>query len=799
MQGPVKSGFFSRYKEKDELPKKRGHHSSASQSEDELHRGLLTRSETLESISAHAPNQLEEPPSVPVNEGVMETVARTSMGTIAGEAPSEMYMRTTKPVAQQRRPPLKREQLVSEHDDGNGSKRGVEVYGIPRDPDTFEDIAALARRSTELSHARAVARAAEATVVLSPAASAKLEGRVPPGGGGVGLLQAKTAIARTASAEVVHAGAERVRAGAVKVRAGVTWLHGAWKRCLRVFSSEAALEGYKDFYRNLHENLNAKQPSSAGGTPQELSTLDLPKEGIARSASHAGERSGGAGALGVPPGRGRRPREASVSGPSDSEGHYDRSGRSRSATPEPPGLHPLGAEHPGERRSFDWKRSLSSLSISNLAQSLRGGRASLDGRGAARPQTPRWDRTALEFLVQLALALHGFGVPANRLEEHMTACAKHYGLDGSFFVTPTSVFASFSLPGKVESLSNHIIRNKGMTLNLEKLCVVDQLADSVQKGHVSPKEGLRLLAELRGLPPRYGFLPCMILNAVAGVAFALMINRPWPDAISALVLSAAVWGLLELVSRSPDLNRIAELTAAAFSTAIACLINAFIAPISPFHVALCSLCWLLPGLTVTVAMGELAGRNLVCGTARMSGAVITLFQLAVGIQGMMEVAGMVGLPLRDPFPRETAPTLVIWGALFGISVAWMVLMQARPKDIIIIFIASAAGFYASTFASKTNAQMAPWMGGLAVGLCGNVYSRFFHHPQLIPVLSGILLLVPGSIGLRGLYTMLGASGPDGQSAVEAGVELVFTVALNAVLIVMGLFTANVIIKPANDL
>src|SRR5687768_4442897 len=46
-------------------------------------------------------------------------------------------------------------------------------------------------------------------------------------------------------------------------------------------------------------------------------------------------------------------------------------------------------------------------------------------------------------ILELARALHEAGAPAHRIEDAMAAPAPRWGIEGQFFTTPTSIFASF--------------------------------------------------------------------------------------------------------------------------------------------------------------------------------------------------------------------------------------------------------------------------------------------------------------------------------------------------------------------
>lgn len=90
------------------------------------------------------------------------------------------------------------------------------------------------------------------------------------------------------------------------------------------------------------------------------------------------------------------------------------------------------------------------------------------------------------FLVKLGLALHRYGVPAHRLEHGLDLVAQRFGFRGSFFVTPTGIFASFGSP---EEHRTSLIRIESSEVHLEKLALLDELMGRVIHGKVSVAEG----------------------------------------------------------------------------------------------------------------------------------------------------------------------------------------------------------------------------------------------------------------------------------------------------------------------
>jgi uncharacterized membrane protein YjjB (DUF3815 family) len=86
-------------------------------------------------------------------------------------------------------------------------------------------------------------------------------------------------------------------------------------------------------------------------------------------------------------------------------------------------------------------------------------------------------------------------------------------------------------------------------------------------------------------------------------------------------------------------------------------------------------------------------------------------------------------------------------------------------------------------------QLGALLAALLVGAGSNVVARFTDRPAAVTQLPGLMLLVPGSIGFRGISSFL-------EADVVSGIGSAFEIALVAIALVTGLLMANVLV-PAN--
>ena len=197
---------------------------------------------------------------------------------------------------------------------------------------------------------------------------------------------------------------------------------------------------------------------------------------------------------------------------------------------------------------------------------------------------------------------------------------------------------------------------------------------------------------------------------------------------------------------------------------------------------------LVPGLTVTLAMTELARRHLVAGTARLSGAFLVFVAIALGVAVGNELAESLVGDVRSFAPRRL-PDWSLTLALAVAPLAFAALLRARLRDLPWLWVASTIGYTAvRAGALLFDTALAALVGSLVVGILANVYDRRGWGPAAVPLVPGVLLLVPGSIGYRSLTSLL-------DQDVVVGVTAGFTMILTAVALAGGLLVASVIVPP----
>lgn len=401
----------------------------------------------------------------------------------------------------------------------------------------------------------------------------------------------------------------------------------------------------------------------------------------------------------------------------------------------------------------------------------------------------------IAFVVELARHLHAYGTTSQRLEAALELVAKRLGLACEPWSNPTGIILTFSDPTRPvgESDTTRLIRPGLGDTNLRKLCDADQIAEDVISGRMDIPAGRAALRALERPPGPRGRAMLALAFALASAAVAGLLRLPWLDIATAGTIGLLI-GLLVLAAQSrPRLHEGFEALSGLLAGSVTILVSSLVGPLNLNTVIIASLIVLLPGMTLALATNELTSRHLVSGTARFAGALMTIVNLTIGTAIALAAAGLLGI---EPQVRawRPQPEWVVWGAVVVAAYAFAVLFQAHRRDYLLVMIAAASGYVISRFGGEwLGAPAGVFLAALLTTAAGNLYARTANRPGALVRLPGIIMLVPGSVALRGVISLVQSQNIDaGQDAALA--------ALNTLMALLaGLVFGNLLISARRNL
>jgi uncharacterized membrane protein YjjP (DUF1212 family) len=384
-----------------------------------------------------------------------------------------------------------------------------------------------------------------------------------------------------------------------------------------------------------------------------------------------------------------------------------------------------------------------------------------------------------QFVAELAKALHQNGMASDELEQNVLQLAQQLRLEVSVFATPTSIFFSF---GQADQYRTLLLRVTPADIDLGKLNELQALQQDVVLGQVTLREARVRLPQLLQQQSRYGFWLSSMAFAWASGAATLLFGggiREW-----AVTLIVGFWlgcfgGMLQ---HWPRLARTYAPLGAIWAALSPYYFGILLQPLSLEVVTLGSLVVLLPGLTLTIAINELATQNLAAGSARLFGGLVLLMTLGFGVA----LGSSLGQQLTAT-PTGLSPTAAHPGfwylAIATAPLAFAILFRAQPRDFLPITLTCWLGFAMTQAAGGLVIPVVSGaIGSFSVGLIGSLYARWTNRSSSTLAVPGLVFLVPGSIGFRSIQLLL-------LNDVESAVRGAFEMFMVAISLVSGLLVA----------
>ena len=392
------------------------------------------------------------------------------------------------------------------------------------------------------------------------------------------------------------------------------------------------------------------------------------------------------------------------------------------------------------------------------------------------PQTYTAAREA--FVTELGAALHAAGTPADHLEDTLTGVAEQLGLQAQFLSTPTSLMSGFGDP---ENQRVVLTRVQPGGLDLDELDKLDRLAGRVARGEITVIEGRFALNTIIKAPPQFPAWLDLPAFALASSTVCVFFGGSLPDVAAAAIVGLFVGALTLVAAARRRLARLMDFSAGFVASAGAVALASLIPGIESKTVMVAGLIVLIPGLTLTTAVSELAMRHLVAGTARFTFALMIFIAIVFGAAIGRQVVPLLP-PAADPAPP--LPPAATFAALALTPIALAHLFRAPWKDLHVVVAAAVIAFLGSRFgAAALGPELGASVGALALGLFANAWARHARRPSAIPKIPGLMLLVPGAVGFRSLTALL-------EQDTAGGVATAFSMILVAASIVAGLLLAQ---------
>ncbi|KAF0978930.1 hypothetical protein FDP41_002000 [Naegleria fowleri] len=440
-----------------------------------------------------------------------------------------------------------------------------------------------------------------------------------------------------------------------------------------------------------------------------------------------------------------------------------------------------------------------------------------------------YERQVQLILIDLGYALATYGVPAHRLEYHLTYISKQFGVKPcQIEYTSTGLLFSFSDPidwahynvdnGKSTSTTLYItidnanLSSTGGSINLDKLYQLDKIAEELAARTITiPDARKRIRKVIRSKPifNHFGYqIATHLLNTFAWVVF---LDGSALEMITACVIGALVGAFCTLADRYPYFHRVNSVINSVAAGIVATVLKIIFAqftdpvarPLSVFLVTLCGVFSILPAIQFTTGIAELSTRHLLSGSVRLFSGFIATLQLgfgvlmATGIDNFLSNSTTIFAHNKPDKYRNfnRVPEWILALVLPLIIVSNIFTFRVPKKILTYLFVAiiSYISFFVTTISSHyLGTEVGALLGALVCGIIGNLYALITRNPGLLVTVCGTVLLIPAAFGVRGVKDFLTSNSGD-ETSLISGIEFVFNLLSITVSVSVGLLLGDFIV------
>jgi uncharacterized membrane protein YjjP (DUF1212 family) len=331
-----------------------------------------------------------------------------------------------------------------------------------------------------------------------------------------------------------------------------------------------------------------------------------------------------------------------------------------------------------------------------------------------------------------------------------------------------------------------VLRVRPSAVDLDRIAKLDGLVRAVLDRLLDPEEALARLAEIEADPLVRPWPIRLGAYGAAGAAIAPVLGGGWQEVLASAAVGLVV-GAIALIAQQTSRAEpmIAPLAAAAASFCGAGLTH-FGLKVSADAVTLAALVSLLPGMTLTIGIRELATQHLASGVANTANALVQLLGLVFGVGVGRSISTSWFGRIHSAVPNTHFSWIHVIAAI-GAGLAFTLTLRA-PWNAAPVMCSATVLSVLSNAAGRAifGASAGVFFAALVIGLTGGVVAVYLRRSPLVFIVPGVFMLVPGSAGFNSLLQLL-----TGQTV--TGIEAGFQTFVTALSIAYGLMVSTVIL------
>lgn len=241
---------------------------------------------------------------------------------------------------------------------------------------------------------------------------------------------------------------------------------------------------------------------------------------------------------------------------------------------------------------------------------------------------------ALDFAAEIGHLMLENGAEINRVEETMERISTHFGVDTKdFFVVSNAIFTTGNSFARVQNVAM-----KGS--QLEKVIEASRLSRDVVAGKYTLEQAWVRLEEIKNIPMEKPWVQ-ILASALGSAGFCAIFSGSLIDCGVSAVIGAILWAVIIILDRHRFSKVFCNmfggaLVAALCLTCIECGIGESLS-----HVLIGALIPLVPGVSFTNGIKDIANEDYIAGATRLIDSLLVFLCIAMGVSIVLITYGHI--------------------------------------------------------------------------------------------------------------------------------------------------------------
>ncbi|MCH4896143.1 threonine/serine exporter family protein [Marinilabiliaceae bacterium JC040] len=374
-----------------------------------------------------------------------------------------------------------------------------------------------------------------------------------------------------------------------------------------------------------------------------------------------------------------------------------------------------------------------------------------------------------KFVIKLGMALHKYGILSYKIESYLRQICEIKNIKGTFMDNPTWINYVFYEDDDQTYTYMKIV--KPGEINLGGLARIHEITKKLLAEEISFSEASDEIENIDNNTQQRKILE-FIAFLISGPSFCVILNTNWMSAIAAGIAGIFIYLLYNFASKSDYISSTLESAVAFASTLVVGGLSYIFPNINVSLSILASIIIFIPGLSITNSLEEITSYNLTSGTAKFSGAMVSLFKQFFGVMlGLAFISLFMEVkhvPTIDDIPKWVDPI-----AILLLVCSLLPIFKVRHRDVFLCIVIGFISFYTTVFLEFTGILLSIFIGTIAVMICSKIFGKISKSPKIVFIMPGIVMLVPGSKAFIGLSSLFGTSAADTPSNMWMQVAYIF--------------------------